>query len=276
MLDTKQSPLVVRLQDADGGRPTVGQARAFTDSLRRRFPGVYVPKVEVDNNLVCKADIWQMAIYGISYAQLLGRLRELTGTNRVMEISDGDRAVPVVIGTGGTDREQILGASIANGQGVDVPVSLILRDSVVDDFKRLHASGSGEYYPVALDAEGATVRQMMEYADSLQAANKDMSVSYAGDYFASRELVEELAVVLAVALLLLFFIMAAQFESLVQPLIILSEIALDCFVVLLVMQVLGMSLNLMSMIGIVVMSGIVINDSILKIDTGCGAAACRC
>lgn len=267
MLDTKQSPLVVRLQDADGGRPTVGQARAFTDSLRRRFPGVYVPKVEVDNNLVCKADIWQMAIYGISYAQLLGRLRELTGTNRVMEISDGDRAVPVVIGTGGTDREQILGASIANGQGVDVPVSLILRDSVVDDFKRLHASGSGEYYPVALDAEGATVRQMMEYADSLQAANKDMSVSYAGDYFASRELVEELAVVLAVALLLLFFIMAAQFESLVQPLIILSEIALDCFVVLLVMQVLGMSLNLMSMIGIVVMSGIVINDSILKIDT---------
>lgn len=267
MLDTKQSPLEVRLQNADGGRPTVAQAQAFTDSLRRRFAGLYVPKVEVDNNLVCKADIWKMSLYGISYAQLLGRLRELTGTNTVMEINDGDRAVPVVIGTGSTDREQIMGASITNSQGVDVPISLILRDSVVDDFKRLYASGSGEYYPVFLEAGGAMARSVMAYADSLQAASQDMSVSYAGDYFASRELVDELLVVLSVALLLLFFIMAAQFESLVQPLIILSEIALDCFVVLLVMQVLDMSLNLMSMIGLVVMSGIVINDSILKIDT---------
>ena len=45
------------------------------------------------------------------------------------------------------------------------------------------------------------------------------------------------------------------------------KVFLVVFVVLLVMQPLGISLNLMSMIGIIVMSGIVINDSILKIDT---------
>ena len=72
---------------------------------------------------------------------------------------------------------------------------------------------------------------------------------------------------LAVALLLLFFILAAQFESLVQPWIILSEIVIDLFGALVVLWVFGQTLNLMSMIGLIVVCGIVINDSILKIDT---------
>ena len=71
----------------------------------------------------------------------------------------------------------------------------------------------------------------------------------------------------AVALLLLFFILAAQFESLVQPWIILSEIVIDLFGALIVLWFFGVSLNLMSMIGLIVVCGIVINDSILKIDT---------
>ena len=76
-----------------------------------------------------------------------------------------------------------------------------------------------------------------------------------------------LGLTLAVALLLLFFILAAQFESLVQPWIILSEIVIDLFGAILVLRLFGESLNLMSMIGLIVVCGIVINDSILKIDT---------
>ena len=74
----------------------------------------------------------------------------------------------------------------------------------------------------------------------------------------------ELAVVLAVALALLYFILAAQFESLVQPVIILLEMVIDVFFVLSALWLSGETLNLMSMTGIVVMAGIVINDSILK------------
>lgn len=121
MLDTKQHTLVIRLQDADGGRPAVSQARAFTDSLRRRFPEVYVPQVAVDGNMRCQADIWQMALYGISYQSLLARLRELTGSNRVLEINDGDHTMPVIIGAGGADRESIMRSSVTNDQGVPSP-----------------------------------------------------------------------------------------------------------------------------------------------------------
>ena len=80
-------------------------------------------------------------------------------------------------------------------------------------------------------------------------------------------MIAELAVVLVVAVLLLYFILAAQFESLVQPCVILAEVVIDVCVVMVVLFVVDESLNLMSMIGLVVMSGIIINDSILKVDT---------
>ena len=61
--------------------------------------------------------------------------------------------------------------------------------------------------------------------------------------------------------------MAAQFNSLTQPLIILTEIPIDIGGSLLLIWLFGGDINLMAGIGIVVMSGIVINDSILKIHT---------
>ena len=53
----------------------------------------------------------------------------------------------------------------------------------------------------------------------------------------------------------------------IQPMIILVEVVIDVALVLLAIWIVGESLNIMSMIGIVVMCGIIINDSILKVDT---------
>jgi len=77
----------------------------------------------------------------------------------------------------------------------------------------------------------------------------------------------EMMIIIAISLLLLYFILAAQFESFLLPLIVLIEVPLDLFGVLLLLKLFGAGINLMSAIGIIVMTGIVINDSILKIDT---------
>ena len=69
-----------------------------------------------------------------------------------------------------------------------------------------------------------------------------------------------------VSILLMYFILAAQFENFRQPLIVLLEIPIDVAASLLVLWVCGHTLNLMSAIGIVVTCGIIINDSILKLD----------
>ncbi len=258
--------LRLHLQDRSGHRPTVGQVSAFIDSLGRAFPQLDVPSVVTEENLVLEADVEQMALYGFSYDQLYGQLRRLSGTNEVMRINRGSGSVPVVLGASSVDRHSLMSSSVKNQEGVDVPLSLLLKESKIREFKHLYGSDIGEYYPIDLEA-GNQVKDVLDYVSAYNLKSGELKVTASGEYFSSRQTVQKLVWILAVSVLLLFFILAAQFESLVQPFIILSEIVMDVFVVLSVLWVLGLSVDLMSMIGIIVMAGIVINDSILKVDT---------
>ena len=73
--------------------------------------------------------------------------------------------------------------------------------------------------------------------------------------------------ILLVSVLLLYFILAAQFESFVQPLIVVFTLPLGIGGAFLILLITGSSLNVMSAIGLVVMLGIMVNDASLKIDT---------
>ena len=108
---------------------------------------------------------------------------------------------------------------------------------------------------------------MLDFVARSNQKSGELRASVSGDYFLSQQAVLQMVGVLLVSVLLLFFILAAQFESLVQPFIILSEMVLDIFVVLVILYLLRLPIDLMSMTGLIVMAGIVINDSILKVDT---------
>ena len=224
--------------------------------------------VVTETNIRYVADMEQMAVYKVSYDQLYARLKEQMSRNRIFEINDGAQSVPVMVGTDDKESSRILNSTVKNSEGTDVPISYLVRETKGEDYKRLPAGNGGEFYSIDLDATDKEVEQVMDYVEDLVHQPKsELSASFAGGYFTSRQLIGELALVLSVALALLYFILAAQFESFIQPLIILLEMVVDVFFVVAALWLLGESVNVMSMIGIVVMSGIIINDSILKIDT---------
>lgn len=259
--------LEIRLQRQGGGRPDVHEARAFLDTLSRRFPEVAVQPVVSERNIQYVADTEQMAVYHVSYAALQARLRMLVSQNEVYAINEGARSLPVIIGERGMDSRRLLQYTVRNDEGVDIPLSYLIRETQGEDFKRLYSGNGGDYYPVKITADDRTVESIVDFTERFVKADPHYSASFTGNYYSSREMIGELVLVLSVAVALLYFILAAQFESIVQPLVILSEIVIDVFWVFLVLWLLGESLNIMSMIGIVVMSGIIINDSILKVDT---------
>lgn len=259
--------LEIRLQRQGGGRPDVQEARAFLDTLSRRFPEVAVQPVVSERNIQYVADTEQMAVYHVSYAALQARLRMLVSQNEVYAINEGARSLPVIIGERSMDSRKLLQYTVRNDDGVDIPLSYLIRETQGEDFKRLYSGNGGDYYPVKITADDRTVESIVDFTERFVKADPCYSASFTGNYYSSREMIGELVLVLSVAVALLYFILAAQFESIVQPLVILSEIVIDVFWVFLVLWLLGESLNIMSMIGIVVMSGIIINDSILKVDT---------
>ena len=270
IFSTEEPDLQIRLHKRDGGRPDVELTRMVTDSLRSRFPQLGIQPVSTETYIKYTSDAEQMAYYKVSYQQLYSRLKELLGTNSIYDINSGGESVPVVIGSNSKDAKVLLSNTIRNADGIEIPISYLVREQRADDYKHLYASDEGEFSVVNIDkAEDSEVKDVMAYVTSLVDNDKKgkLQASFVGSYFSSRTMIGELVMVLVVALLLLYFILAAQFESLIQPMIILVEVVVDVALVLFAVWLAGESLNIMSMIGMVVMCGIIINDSILKVDT---------
>lgn len=269
IFSTDEPDLQIRLQNRSGGRPAVEQTRTVTDSLRLHFPELNIQHLATETYLQYQTDAQQMAYYKVTYQQLYLRFRELLGSNNIYDINSGGESVPVIIGTDGRDADVLLGNTIRNADGIDIPLEYLVKESRKEDYKHLTAGDEGEYAAIDIETAGdGEVRKVMDYVSRITDDDAgNLQATFTGNYFSSRTMVWELAMVMLVAVMLLYFILAAQFESLLQPVIILAEVVIDVALVMLALFVCGETLNVMSMIGMVVMCGIIINDSILKVDT---------
>jgi hydrophobic/amphiphilic exporter-1 (mainly G- bacteria), HAE1 family len=91
-------------------------------------------------------------------------------------------------------------------------------------------------------------------------------VEVGGENEEMRRSFRDLAFAFGLALVLVFMILAAQFESFVHPFTILAAVPLALIGALLALLLTGQGLNTMSLIGMVILVGIVVNDSIVKVD----------
>ena len=80
------------------------------------------------------------------------------------------------------------------------------------------------------------------------------------------DVMSELQLVLIVAALLVYLVMAAQFESLLHPFIIICSLPLAYAGSVLALIITGNEVSIPAMIGVVVLSGILVNDGIIMVD----------
>lgn len=267
-----EAPLTAHLRPLRTREVEVGPLRDVLSEVREALPGVAVADPPVKTDALFIADPELLALYDVSYSELASILRNSLNENRLFNIVQGTSTVPVVTGSNAAGLSEILrGAFIERkdqkGNVSRIPVSDLMRQTFVEDFKTVIAGSEDNYYPLALDVESKDVKPVMAAVDAVVREDGNFDVGYSGSWFSNREMIDEMIIIMLVAIILLYLILASQFESLVQPLIILAEIVVDVFVALLVLWIFGVSVNLMSMIGLIVITGIVINDSILKIDT---------
>ncbi len=92
------------------------------------------------------------------------------------------------------------------------------------------------------------------------------TVRVGGENEEMRDSFRSLVFAFALALALVYLILAAQFESLIQPLVVLAAVPLAAIGAVLALWVARDGLNVMSGIGFVILIGIVVNDAIVKVD----------
>ena len=271
----REPQLLVRLRPTDGsGALSVAGVRAALSEVRAALPGVRIDVIPLQQDVLYVSDPERMALYGVSFSDLTGVLRNALNGNDLFEIVQGARSVPVVLGTDTEELVQILARASVSvpdaadpSRTVDIPASALMRQTFEQDFKTLVSGDDGSYYPLALDIPARDVPAAMTAVRGALRRTGGFDAAFTGTWFTNREMIRGMLLVLLVALALLLLILASQFESLLQPFIILSEVVIDIAVSLAALWLLGVSINIMSLIGLVVITGIVINDSILKIDT---------
>ena len=129
--------------------------------------------------------------------------------------------MPVVVGNNTMDSATLLGNTITNDKGIDIPLEYLVKEVRSEDYKLLTANEDGEFSAIDIDRiSEREAEKMMDYVGKIT-EDTPVKASFRGGYFSSRLMIGELIMVLAVALLLLYFILAAQFESIIQPMIIL-------------------------------------------------------
>lgn len=270
IFSSEQPPLTLELQKQS---PSTAQytreLASVVSDLKKQFPGHDLAPVSFQEYVKLTLDPVKLKLYNISLGQITSLLQQAFNEKDILIITSGQESIPVILGDNVKKVSEIINTSLLTNQGgITYPLRELITQAGGQDLKIITADQEGEYYPVDFyKAREGQATEIIREARMLLAGNDHFRIDFSGDIFKSQQLINELAVILAVSLLLLYFILAAQFESVIIPFIILLEVPVAIFGALASLKLCGYGIDLMAMIGIIVMCGIIINDSILKIDT---------
>ena len=264
---SNEPPLELRLLPTETPH-NLNQLQKTLRQLAADEPMLSIGTVSLQQSLLLKADLPALAMYDVDYHVLAQTIRNLSGNKRLITLTDGHALVPVKTATGNKTLDEIVAeGDVLSSNGVKVPLRYLLQLKDGYELQSIIAGMEGEYFPIEIDVNHRHLNHVKgSIQESLEKAG-GYKISFHGMLISRQTLVQQLAFTACIAIVLLFLILAAQFESLKLPFIVLLELPIATSGALLIQCLLGVSLNVMSMIGMVVMAGIIINDSILKIDT---------
>lgn len=168
-----------------------------------------------------------------------------------------------------SDIGDINNISLTNLLGMQVPLSSVA--TIEDGFGPLEIKHEAQERIVIVGAnlnnislgEGAEIaRKIMNSAEH----DPSVRLSLAGKVGDQEESFGDLKMIFIIGILLVYMIMASQFESFKDPFIILFAIPFSLVGVVLAFAVTGINLNIVTFVGIIMLLGVVVNNGIVLVD----------
>lgn len=113
---------------------------------------------------------------------------------------------------------------------------------------------------------GDVVKDVRGKIDKFVVMPPGFSYYISGDYEEQAESFRELLFSLVMAVLLVYMVMASQFESFLHPLVVMFSVPLSIVGVVLMLMLSDTTFNMQSFIGCIMLAGIVVNNAILLVD----------
>lgn len=208
------------------------------------------------------------------YQELAGEVAEASSkTTLSTEDSDYDIYVSDAENTTKTRKdiqELILHVEMQDGTAKDVPLKEIADFEEAEGLQAVSRKDQSRYMNVTAELEegeniGLVSRRVEKALKKLDIPN-GYEVRMAGEDETIRESMTELMKMLGLAVIFMYLIMVAQFQSLRSPFIIMFTIPLAFTGGLLGLFLTGKAVSVIAMIGFVMLSGIIVNNGIVFVD----------
>lgn len=269
-LGTTEYPFILEISGDDYSEleKTLAQARA----ILQEEPAIFnittsmdkgTPEVEID------IDRFKSSFYNVTVENIINQIRNYLEGSSAGTFEKGGEIKDLTVKLEDVSLNQLKDIMITTGS-VQVPLSelasirtivspreITRRNQVRTSY--LYANVSEEYaFDKVIRDAGLALRPVM--------LPVDYKMEFTGEELKRKESVSNLSFALILSLVLVFMVLAAQFESLIQPFIIMLTIPLAAVGTILIFFILGKTLNMMAYIGIIMLGGIAVNNAILLID----------
>ena len=267
----------VRGRDLDTLRRIAGEVAAIIESVEGT--------AEVNNGLgdsdqelriVINRD--QAVHYGLTvaqvYAQIYGKLASASSATTLVA-ADKDYNVYVMNGsdielTRELLKELEVEGKDENGESVKVPLAEIASFQDTEALSSIRRADQTRYVGVsAAIAEGYNVGLVAADVEK-KLADYELPAGYqlvsSGENEMIQDAMEQIVLMLILAVLFMYLIMVAQFQSLLSPFIIMFTIPLAFTGGFLGLYVSGSEVSVIAMIGFVMLAGVIVNNGIVLID----------
>jgi HAE1 family hydrophobic/amphiphilic exporter-1 len=269
LLGAGESDLTVRVRGED-----LDASLAYADQVRRRLASVHaVTNVRVGTQLGqpevrVEIDRERAAAYGMDPARVAETVQAYMNGTEATQLVDFDRKVPIVVRLPESARRS---AETLERLTVDgVPLRDLVHVRSASGPAEIRRIDQGRVVTVMADvAPGGGVTGAVDAVRGAMAAvppPHGLRVEIGGENEEMRKGFRDLALAFSLALVLCFMLLAAEFESVLQPFIILLAVPLSAIGAALALWIGGAGMNTMSLIGLVILVGIVDNDAVVKLD----------
>ncbi len=264
----KEGVLTARLTGEQSDSPLPPDEIQLISGMIAENTEIIAHEIPLRSQYIVRAKPEMLFIYQVEYNEIISVLKTAFNSFTTSGLKAVDRYIPVIIGSEPVTMQQAINSLFVNNRsGRKIPLRNLVDVEKSSDYRTIYGGAEGVYVPLNIESASNQTPGVIENIKNIVEAVPGADVSFSGSFFSNRKLIAEMVVILLISVLLLYFILAAQFESLTIPWVVLIELPVDIAFAAIVLYVSGSSVNAMSLIGFIVMGGIIINDSILKIDT---------